>query len=200
MRQNRVLAPLAFVLAASLWAGCVEAQSLPTASQALQITAFGGASGVYTGLGGGKNLSITTGVDLGLAPHRGIRPVIEVRGTYPIDKGTIASQKSVLGGLRADFLLGHRIRPYGDFLFGRGQMDYQKGGYLFNFYEYDLTTTYVYSPGGGLILDMSDHFALRVDAQYQRWSSAPTASGTIYSPVGTVGLVYLFDFNRHPRH
>jgi len=183
------------------------AQSSPTAVQPLQLSAFGAMSGVYTGLaesavtttGGGKNLSIAAGVDLGLLSHHGIRPVIEVRGTFPVDKGSTDAEKSILAGGRFDFWLGHRIHPYADFLFGRGQTEYPNG-YIYGNYQYNLTTTNVLSPGGGADFDLTEHLAIKADIQYQRWASAPTASGTVYSKPISAGVVYRFDFNgRHKR-
>jgi hypothetical protein len=176
----------------------------PTATRALQLSAFGGVSGVYTGLEGGKNFSITAGADLGLPPWHGIRPTIEVRGTYPADRGLVDSQKSILAGADLEFLLSHRFRPYGDFLFGRGQIDYQTSqgadGYIFENNIYTLTTTYIDSPGAGFNYQFADHLALKADGQLQRWASAPTPSGIIYSKVVTVGLVYYFTFDgRHER-
>jgi hypothetical protein len=200
MKQDKVVLSLALLLAILGWARVTEAQN-PTAIQRMQLSAFGGASGDFTGLNGGKNVGITAGVDLALPPVRNwVRPTIEVRGTYPIDNGTVDSQKSILGGLRADFLLTHRIHPYADFLFGRGETHYGAGscsGYCFGNFDYVLTTNYVYSPGAGFDYDLSRSFGVKVDGQFQRWSSAPTPSGIIYSKVGTVGLVYRFNFNHH---
>jgi hypothetical protein len=197
MKQDKHMLSLALLLAMLGWTGAAQAQ---TAVQKMQLSAFGGGSGVLTGLEGGKNFSLTAGVDLALPPvHSWLRPTVEIRGTYPLDHGTISSQKSILGGVRADVLLGHRIHPYGDFLFGRGESHYGMG-YFFGNFEYILTTNYVYSPGAGFDYDLNDHLALKVDGQFQRWSSAPTSSGVIYSKVGTVGVVYRFDFNgRHGR-
>src|SRR5438270_5827067 len=53
-------------------------QALPTATQPLQLSVFGGFGGVYTGLSGGKNLDVLAGADLGLPPIHGIRPTIEL--------------------------------------------------------------------------------------------------------------------------
>lgn len=184
------------LLAALIWPCAALAQS-PTAIQRMQLSAFGGASGDFTGLNGGKNVSITAGVDLALPPVRNwLRPTVEVRGTYPIDDGAVDSQKSIMGGVRADFLLARRIHPYADFLFGRGETHYGSG-YFFSNFEYILTTNYVYSPGAGFDYDLGRSFGVKVDGQFQRWSSAPTPSGIIYSKVGTVGLVYRFNFNHH---
>jgi hypothetical protein len=196
MKHSRIVLTLAMLLAAICSAGLASAQvALPTATRTLQLSAFGGFSGVDTGLSGGKNLSITAGADLGLPPWHGLRPEIEGRGYYPIDKGQVDSQKSIFGGLRVDFLLNHRWQPYGDFLFGRGEMDYQSG-YLFDNEVFDLTTTNVYGPGGGIDYDLNRQFSIKVDAQVQHWGYAPTPSGTVYSTVGSVALVYRFGVSR----
>ena len=94
-----------------------------------------------------------------------MRPTIELRGTYPTDRGLIDHQKSLLGGLRVDFLLGHRIHPYADFLFGRGEMVYSPSFYLYNGFYYELTTTYVYSPGAGFDYDLGQRWGIKVDGQ-----------------------------------
>jgi hypothetical protein len=98
-----------------------------------------------------------------------------------------------------DFLLNHRIHPYGDFLFGRGQMNYYQDQYIDrnNHEVYSLTTTYIDCAGLGFDYDLSDHLALKVDAQAVRWGSAPTTTGRIYSSAGTLGLVYRFGFGGH---
>jgi hypothetical protein len=199
-----IILTLALLAASLCGVGAASAQSdHPTATRTLQLSAFGAASGVYTGLAGGKNFSITAGGDLGLPPWHGVRPTLEIRGTYPLDRGTIDAQKSILAGLGVEFLLNHRFRPYGDFLFGRGQMNYQTSqgadGYKFNGYYYSLTTTYIDSPGAGFNYQFSNHLAIKIDGQFQRWASlAPTPSGTLYSKVGTAGLVYYFTFEgRH---
>ena len=195
MKQNRVVLPLALLLVVLSWPGAVRAQSDPTAIQRMQLSAFGGLSAVYTGLGGGRNVGLTAGADLALPPVFRVRPTVEVRGTYPMDSGSIVSQKDALAGLRVDFLLGHRMHPYGDLLFGRGEMNYNSG-YFYGNYEYDLTTTWVYSPGGGVDFDLGEHFGVKADGQFQKWGSAPTASGNVYSKVVTVAVVYRFNFNR----
>ncbi len=182
------------------WATSAVAQPAhPTATRELELSAFAGASGSYTGLGNGRNFSVTAGADLGLPIYRFLRPTIEVRGTYPTDGGDVDSQKSILVGGKAEFLPTRRIRPYGNFLIGRGEMDYKHGGYYFNYSIYKLTTTNVLSPGFGLDYDFTRHLSLRLDGQYQRWGDAPTPSGTVYAKVGTAGVVYRFTFDRRHR-
>jgi hypothetical protein len=193
MKQQRFVGLLMLVLAAMCSARSANAQN-PTAVQKLQLSAFGGASGVYTGLAGGKNFSITAGVDLGLPPwHNFIRPTLEVRGSYPTDRGDIDAQKDILAGIRFDFLLRHRFHPYVNALSGRGSMDYGQG-YFYDNFDYERTTTNVFSGGGGIDFDIGEHFAVKGDGQFQRWGTAPTPSGGVYAKVGTLGLVYRFTF------
>jgi len=195
MKHDKALLTLALLLATLSWPWVANAQAAhPTAARDLQLSVFGGLTGVFTGLAGGKNFSVTAGGDLALPAWRSIRPALEIRGTYPVDRGLVDSQKSVEGGLRVDFLLNHRTHPYADFLFGRGQMNYYQDQYFFNNEVYGLTTTYIDSAGLGFDYDLSDHLSLKVDAQAVRWGSAPTTSGTIYSTAGTLGVVYRFGF------
>jgi hypothetical protein len=190
MKHDQTVPMLMLLLVTALWPCVVTAQQAsPTATQDIQLSAFGGVSGVTTGLAGSRNLSATVGLDLALSPWQGMRPILEVRATDPVDKGSTVAQRDILAGLRLDFLLGSRLHPYGDFLFGRGEMKYAAGGYNFNDFSYLESTTYVYSPGAGFDFDLTTHFVIKVDGQFQRWDG-PTASGTVHPAIGTIGLVY----------
>jgi hypothetical protein len=181
-----------------LSAPAASSQATPTATQGLQLSTFGAASGVFTGFHGGHNLSVTAGVDLSFRSFRGFYPSFEARGTYPIDKGQIASQKDALGGIRIDRPYNH-LHPYFDFLIGRGEIDYQKGGFSVGSITYISTSSTVYSPGGGADFDLSHHLAFKADYQYQLWNTPATSTGSIHSSIFTAGAVYRFDFNRSYR-
>jgi len=160
----------------------------------LQISAFGGATGVYTGIGLAKNLSITAGVDATFRPLFGLFPSVEVRGTYPVDKGQIDAQKNVLGGLALGPHIG-RIQPYGDVLVGRGEIDFVTPYPNPTDTElYVQTASTVISPGAGVNYFFSDHFALKGDFQFQHYESPVTASGSVYSKAFTIGLTYRLPF------
>ena len=198
MKRTTVLLALALATLTFLPAAAHAQQALPKATQPLQLSVFGGFGGVFTGLAGGRNLDVLTGVDLGLPPFRGLRPTIEVRGVYPIDKGQVDSQKSILGGIKTEFLLNRRLQPYANVLFGRGEMHYN-GGYQFGNQIYLLTTTNVYSFGGGVDYGLTEHFAIRIDGQFQKWGYAPTSSGSIYPKVVNAAVVYRFGFGNRYR-
>lgn len=197
MRLTTLATTFAFSL--TLAAATATAQATSTASRPLELSAFGGLTGTYTGLSGGKNLGITAGVDLGLRPFFGFRPFLEWRGTYPIDGGQIDAQKDVLAGLRVQRPVARRLNAYADILLGRGGLHYQDGGYpsLSGGFFYVASNTTVISPGLGVEYHLSDHFSALADAQFQHWNTPATASGSIWSKPLTLGLRYRFNFNRH---
>ena len=172
-----------------------NAQAVPTASQTLQLSAFGGITGIFTDLEGGHNLSISAGGDLAFLSLHGFHPAAEIRGTYPVHTGPISSQKSLLGGIRVDHQYGF-VRPYVDFLAGRGEIDYQSGGFTIGNLTYLSTSSPVYSPGAGVDLDLTHHWSFKGDYQFQTWSTPVVSSGTIHPSVVTFGVVYHIDFNR----
>src|SRR5882757_3801042 len=74
------------------------AQAVPTATQLSRLSVFGGATGTFTDIFNGHNAGITAGVNLSFHPFFGLTPSLELRGTYPFDSGTIAGEKSAVGG------------------------------------------------------------------------------------------------------
>jgi hypothetical protein len=181
--------------------GCLQAargQALPTAMQASSLSVFGGLSGVFTGISGGKNVGITAGVDYAIGGFAGFRPAIEVRGTYPIHSGTIDDQKSILFGGRVERPMG-AFHPYGDFLIGRGEINYI-GTFLVDGAPvrsiYLRTASTVYSPGAGVEYDLTHHFAARADVQFQHWQTPAVFSGSAWAKQATAAVTYRFDFNR----
>ena len=176
-----------------------SSQALPTATQTFQLSAFAGATGVCTGLNGSRNLGFTAGASLGVPPIFRFYPSITVRGTYPVDSGVVAGEKSALAGIQMEKHFG-RFHPYFDILAGRGELSYVK---LYpdpqGFFYYSSSTSNVFSPGGGVDIDLTPQLALKADVQYQHYSVPVTTSGSIESIPITLGAVYRFDFNRHHR-
>ena len=199
MKDTKTLVKLALLAVICAGASVAFAQAVPAGTQRLQVSAFGGLTGTFTGLEGGKNLGITAGADLTFLAFRQFRPSFEVRGTYPIDEGHISSQKNFLLGPKVEYPLG-RLHPYADFFFGRGEIDYLNGGLIFGDVRYITTNTFVYSPGVGLDYSVTHNLALKADAQFQHWNTPAVASGVIHPTALTAGVVYNFDFNPRHRH
>lgn len=188
------------VLAGLLGFGCnpeATAQAAPTATKGLNVSIFGGLTGNYTGVAGGRNLDLTAGADIGFRPFFSFYPALEGRGEYTVDGGAVDQEKNILGGLQLARHYG-RFHPYGDVLFGRGAISYQK----FRFpaanpaFYYVRSVSDVLSIGGGIDVALTSGLLLKLDAQLQRYSSPVTTSGTVYSKPITVGVVYRFRF-RH---
>jgi hypothetical protein len=200
MKHMKVLLKLVALLAAIPFLACAGyAQSRPTATQQLDLSAFAGGTGTFTRIKGGKNLGITAGADLTFLSFRLLRPSVEVRGTYPIDKGTIDSQKNFLIGPKVEHGFG-RFHPYIDFLIGRGEIDYRNGGFAVGKLLYLSSNTTIYSPGGGVDYDLGRRLAIKADVQFQHWDAPVTPSGVIYPVALTLGAVYHFDFGPRRRH
>lgn len=196
---------LAFtLLCAVALPGIGRAQSAPTASRAFEPSVFAGVTGTYTGLEESRNLSFTAGIDVGFHPFFGFLPAVEVRGTLPLDRGQLVGEKSALAGLRVEKRF-NRIRPYVNILAGRGELDYQNGGFIVpaQNYRYIQTTSNVISPGIGVEFDLTEHFAALLDGQFQHWDipfstgANPAEPGSLYSKVGTIGVVYRFGWLKH---
>lgn len=199
MKQRIRAVQIAILILAVTRAASAHAQASPTATQRIQLSAFGGVTGTYTGLNSGKNVGITVGLDFGFRPFFSLKPAIEVRGDFPFYKGSINSEQNLIGGLKMEKHLG-RFHPYADFLWGRGQINYGSGYPDPNrIFEYLQSASNVLSPGGGLDLDLTDHLAFKADAQFQRYSTPVTISGHLDSKPVTVGIVYRFNFNHHAR-
>ncbi len=175
-----------------------HAQSAPTATRTLRLSVFAGANGTFTGLSGGRNAGIAAGADLSIRPYFSLEPSIEVRGTYPVHDGTIDAQKNILGGLKVAKRFGP-FHPYGDILFGRGEIDYQNGytdpSGLLRYYK---TVSGVLAPGAGVDLDVSPRFSLKADASFPRYATPVTPSGYLFGASVTGGLIYRFHFGSFP--
>jgi len=199
MTYTKITVKLALFAAISALTHTALPQAEPAGTQHLQLSAFGGLTGTFTDLEGGKNLGITAGADLTFLFFRQFLPSFEFRGTYPIDKGHISSQKNFLLGPKVEFPL-EKFHPYVNFLFGRGEIDYHDPGFDFDNIRYISTNTAIYSVGGGLDYYVSHSIALKADAQFQHWNTPVTTSGTIHPTALTGGIVYNFDFNPRHRH
>jgi opacity protein-like surface antigen len=199
MTYTQLYVRLALFTAVSVLTHAASAQVAPAGTQKLQLSAFAAATGTFTGLEGGKNLGITVGADLTFLNFRQFRPSFEARGTYPINKGHISSQKNFLLGPKVEYPLG-KFHPYVDFLFGRGQIDYHDPGFIFGNTLYINSNTFIYSPGVGADYNLTHNLAIKADVQFQHWDTPVTASGSIHPTALTLGVVYSFDFNRGHRH
>ena len=192
--EQALKAGLALGVFALAGVGIANAQATATATAGLQLSAFGGLTGTYTGVALGKNLGITAGIDATFRPFFGVFPSLELRGTYPIHDGRVDSQKNFLGGIKLSKHIG-RIQPYGDFMAGSGEIRFNPP------YPnpddtilYQQTASVVLAGGGGADLLVTDHFGVKADFQFQHYDSPVTPSGSVYAKAFTIGVVYRLPF------
>ena len=194
LRLYKILATA--LLATSFGSAAAHAQALPTAYANVRLSAFAGVSANYTGVELERNGDVTAGVDIGFRPFSGFFPALEARGSYPIAKGSLANEENALAGIR----LGRRkenFNPYGDVLFGRGRLNFPHGlADASNTFTVLSNTTNVLSFGGGLDYNLSRHFGVKGDFQFQKYDSPVTASGSVFSKVFTAGVTYRFGSGR----
>jgi opacity protein-like surface antigen len=193
------LAPAIIVCALGITATRCPGQTETTAQRKIMLSFFAGGTASLTGIQGVKNYGTTLGVDARLKQHFGVRPAIEVRGFLPFDSSALVSHKDVLAGIRVEKSFG-RVLPYVDALFGRSSIRYTP--YLPDpqgVYGYTKSSSNVYSPGAGLEYGLSQRFALKGDAQYQRYSTPVTVSGHAYATTVTVGVTYHLFGGEGPR-
>jgi len=174
-------------------------QAAVGADRKVDFDVFGGLTGDYTGLNGGRNLSITVGGDINLPRYRFIRPSIEVRGTYPFVRGLVDGQKDILGGVKAEMQFG-KIRPYADFLIGRGSMEYDGFPAYNGVPMWGTTKTTVLSPGVGVRYAVWRSVSVFGDAQLQHWDTPAAQSGSIMSTSLTAGASYRFAYGLPWKH
>src|SRR3982074_2000075 len=130
MRISRMLSHAVLLTAAGAQLDRCFSQSIPVAAQQMQLSAFSAITPTSTGLGQGKNLTVTAGADIAFVGLRRVRSVVEIRGTYPIAAGNVDRQKSFVAGPVIECTIG-RFRPYADFLIGKRAITYLSGGYGF---------------------------------------------------------------------
>jgi hypothetical protein len=185
-----------------------------TAKRRLQLSGFALVDETYTGLNadqtttfeGGRNVAFTAGGDLGFFSPGRYSLAAEVRGSYPMASGNIVTEKSILGGVRfsrepAGEGFAGVFRPYVDVLFGRGQMDYQNGGYITPGLLFYQSNSNILQGGGGIELDLLRQFSLKIDLQAQHWKTPVLEpnSTTLWSKQGGVGVTYRFGAGTGPR-
>jgi opacity protein-like surface antigen len=199
MKDKKVLVRLALSIVIASLTYSASGQAVPAGTQWLQLSTFVGGTGTFTDFEGGKNLAITAGADVTFLTFRQFRPAFEIRGSYPVDSGHISSQKDFLLGPKVEYPIGP-FHPYADFLIGRGEIDYNNGGFVYGNILFLSTNTTVYSPGVGLDYNLTHNLAIKAEAQFQHWNTPVTASGSIHPTALTLGILYNFDLNPRHRH
>lgn len=175
-----------------------QAQNRNAATRSNDISAFVAFSGVTPAYFPGKAAGLTAGLDLSHHFNRLLTPTLEIRANRAGNDRLI--ERSVLFGPLLELNLHARIHPYADLLIGGGTIVF-----LDPTVGYHEDRSSVYSYGGGVTLDLTTHFAAKLDLQGQSWNigkQALTEPDLTFSPkLLSFGLKYSIPFRpREARH
>jgi hypothetical protein len=169
------------------------AQAMPTASKTMDISAFAGFDYSNPEYGPDKNTGFTFGANVTRYYNLPVELSIEVRAN--LTNGTDVSERTYLIGLRAQGNVLHSLHPYGDILFGIGDIHFN----LSDGSTYIGDNSTVFNYGGGVNIDAYRQFQLKLDIQRQSWSLGH-GSGNTFSPyIAMVGVTYRFHFRDYNR-
>jgi len=196
---------LLFLMGAIIPAASSWGQADAGATRPLQLSAFAGGTGTYTGYDGGQNASITAGADLGFGnyTYHSLLPSIEIRGTEPIYNGHLNAYKHFLGGIKIERSIPfHQFHPYVSVLFGRAEITYNPPGRLnpAGTVLYQQTNSSMFTGSAGFDYDVKSWLAFKAELMAQHYDTPVTTSGTALGTSITFGAVYRFGYgNDVPR-
>ncbi|WP_420237442.1 outer membrane protein [Telmatobacter bradus] len=157
---------------------------------------FAGAAGLNTQING-WNTSGILGLQRDFRPIFHLEPSLEVRGIYPLQNGSAAAERSGMGGVN----LGHRFgkfKLYGSGEYGRGKIQFPSG-YAYGDYYYVDWASNVYAVGGGVDYHLFGRWSIKADYLQQHWTVPMVSTGSTWTPVGSLSVVYRFRSSRQQR-
>ncbi len=170
------------------FADFAHGQATAAAIRSQSVDIFAGASAVQTDYNS-KDKGFVVGGDF--TYHlRHFDASLDVR--YNRATGNRVGEKDFAGGLKIARQF-RRYHPYADLMIGYGiiTFDYPTVNPDGSVYANDNST--IYDFGGGVDIDLTRRFALKVDAQYQYWNlgTRGNANSVSFNPyIGSIGVVY----------
>lgn len=168
------------------------AQQSSTASKRLHLQAFGMLSYVRPDFGGAlKNAGGAVGVDADVSLPRLSRLDAGLEFRAIGSGGRVSNQYAESFGPRLVYNIG-AFHPYGDFLIGAGQIHYDLLPIPAD-PKYNGDNSLVYTYGGGVDWSIARYWAIRADAQQQRWNVG-TIFPTFHPDQFSLGIRYELHF------
>jgi hypothetical protein len=196
---------LASGLLASL-SSTAHAQATYTATRLSELSVFGGYTYTTPDYSYYKDNGGAFGVDLARYNRSRYTPALEVRADF--NSGPVISEDTYMGGLRVHTDFHQRYHPYVDFLVGIGKVTYPVQRYLpaptvVTIHDQGLA----YSYGGGMNIDITPSFMLKLDGQQQSINLGPNSevapqdsTFSLAPVVLTVGVTYRVSFHKWTSH
>ena len=189
--ESRIVWMRVFIFLASILFSrdFLEAQALPTASKGGEISIYGAYAHVWPHYGTEQDNGVTFGAEYTHFVNWFVRPSLELRGK--VVSGQTVNQRTWGGGIRGQHRFGN-FYPYIDFLISSGTITFPHPTIGTSGSPYVSDNSIVYSLGGGVDYDITSHFAVRADYQFEHWNLGRSLS---FTPEAlSIGVVY------HPRH
>ena len=169
-------------------ANAAHGQAAPSAIRSQSVDIFAGASAVQTDYNS-KDKGFVVGGDFSY--HlRHFDASLDLR--YNAATGSRVGEKFFAGGGKIAKPLG-RYHPYADLLIGYGVITFDTPTYYPDGSVYSRDNSTIYDFGGGVDIDLTRRFALKVDAQYQYWNlgTRGNVNSVSFNPyIGSIGVVY----------
>jgi hypothetical protein len=165
--------------------------SMSTASRALRFQGFGTYSYTRPDYDTGTNYGVTLGTDLDFNTPTWVKPGLELRATR--NSGDSTNQYTYGGGPRIVLPISH-VQPYVDFLISGGKIEFNHLDPAAPDYQANRSTVYSYGGGADVLLTRS--WAVRLDAQSQRWKLSHS-SPPFHPLLVSVGLRYQIGGGAH---
>ena len=165
-----------------------HAQAQVTASREVSIDVYGAATSVSPHFGPDRDFGYTFGGDIQRHFHL-LDAALDVR--YTSATGNFADESTFMGGFRAGRSY-RRFHPYIEVMVGHGNIRFDHPE-VFNNPNYTHDDSTVYDGGIGLDYSLTPRFAVKVDAQVQRWRTG--LQSQVFNPnTISVGVVYHVPF------
>ena len=168
---------------------CARAQAQSTAIKRLGLSVFGAVTALDPKYGiTTRELGYTIGGDV--TYHLRLLDV-SFEARYTTASGFSADESTYGGGFKLERAFG-RFHPYVDFLLESGKVKFDHPE-IYGNSNYTHDNSFVYDAGVGVDYDVTRSFAVKAEAQGQRWQIG--AERPAFNPFnGSVGIVYRIPF------
>ena len=175
--------------AAALQPQRVQAQAQATATRTIGLSVFGAVTALDPKFGiTTREIGYVAGGDI--TYHLRLLD-ISFEARYTNATGYSADESTYGGGFKVEHAF-RRFHPYVDFFVGGGKIKFDHPE-IYGSPNYTHDNSFIYDFGGGLDYDLIRNFAVKIDAQGQRWQIG-VEHPTFYPYNASVGLVYRIPF------
>jgi hypothetical protein len=189
---SKLVLPITLIMLFASAPKQIWSQAAETRVREAGLSVFGGYSLLSPDYGPTKNSGFFVGGDYTWF-KRFLSPSLEVR--VKVAPGDTVGERTYGGGLRVEHQFA-RFHPYADFLVSSGTITFANPRAIGSVGPAGYNNSVVYSYGGGVDYDFTNHWAARVDFQQESWDLEEIPDVTLAPRVLSLGVNYRFSFGR----